>query len=68
MGITRCDAAGEASALTALDDGLARMRSALAPVRMLFGVSEWLEAIWAVMRSVFEYGNAWSHALLSSQG
>jgi tetratricopeptide (TPR) repeat protein len=55
-------------ALMALDDGPARMRSALVPVRISFGVSEWLDAVWAVLRSVFEYGNAWSHALLFSRG
>jgi hypothetical protein len=31
-------------------------------------VTEWLEAAWAAIRSVLEYGNAWSHALLFSRG
>jgi hypothetical protein len=55
-------------ALMAFDDGPARWRSALVPVRLSFGVAEWLEAVWAVMRSVFAYGNAWSHALLFGRG
>jgi hypothetical protein len=53
---------------TTFDDAPARTRSVLVRVRMSFVVSEWLEAVWAAMRSVFEYGNAWSRALLFSRG
>jgi hypothetical protein len=55
-------------ALTTFDDGPARTRSVIVRVRMSFVVSEWLQAVWAAMRSVFEYGNAWSRALLFSRG
>jgi len=55
-------------ALTTFNDPPARARSVLVRVRMSFVVSEWLEAVWAAIRSVFEYGNAWSRALLSSHG
>ena len=58
----------ERPSLTAFDDGLARMRPALERVRRSFAVMEWLEATWTAIRWVFEYGNAWSHALLFSRG
>ena len=55
-------------ALTTSDTDPAHARSVLLRVRVSFVLSEWLEAIWAAMRSVLQQGSHWSREFLFGRG
>jgi tetratricopeptide (TPR) repeat protein len=55
-------------ALSTSGDGTARTLSAFVRVRVSFVVSEWLEAVWAAIRSVLQQANSWSREFPSNHG